>query len=402
MCASFCGSPAAGLASCPAYLEPELNRRPVRPGGGRGNQVVGANPRFAVARTLSARARQLPRKRDGREARKTDGIESGSRAPWRAAILLAATVAPLIPASAPARRATPSATLTERDRAAATSPGSSATCRAPASAPASDGHFGRADLGAPCARGSARPTGAARGRARLARRAAARRGPGGAERLVAAGRVRGPAATGAAPGQPDLQGRHRPRSPARPSRPPRPARGEGRDRRGQPDRRQAVQVRRRPPQLEDSGYDCSGAVSYALHGADLLKTPESSGLGRWGLWRPRRVDLRLRQLRSRLRGHRRPAPGHVEGGSNGGRGPRWRESSALVGRLHRAAPGRVLEDLRGSRRPGRAPQLRPPAFAAGRSPIQSCVPGPSRVGAIVGIGQRAAVGATGSRSRCRW
>jgi peptidoglycan hydrolase-like protein with peptidoglycan-binding domain len=35
--------------------------------------------------------------------------------------------------------------------------------------------------------------------------------------------------------------------------------------------------------FEDSGYDCSGAVSYALHGAGLLDEPlDSSGLARWG------------------------------------------------------------------------------------------------------------------------
>jgi hypothetical protein len=34
---------------------------------------------------------------------------------------------------------------------------------------------------------------------------------------------------------------------------------------------------------EDSGYDCSGAVSYALHGGGLLRAPlDSSGLARWG------------------------------------------------------------------------------------------------------------------------
>jgi peptidoglycan hydrolase-like protein with peptidoglycan-binding domain len=36
-------------------------------------------------------------------------------------------------------------------------------------------------------------------------------------------------------------------------------------------------------QWEDSGYDCSGAVSYALHGAGLLDEPlDSSGLAAWG------------------------------------------------------------------------------------------------------------------------
>ena len=35
--------------------------------------------------------------------------------------------------------------------------------------------------------------------------------------------------------------------------------------------------------FKDSGYDCSGAVSYALHGAGLLDRPlDSSGLARWG------------------------------------------------------------------------------------------------------------------------
>jgi hypothetical protein len=35
--------------------------------------------------------------------------------------------------------------------------------------------------------------------------------------------------------------------------------------------------------FEDTGYDCSGAVSYALHGGDLLDAPlDSSGLMSWG------------------------------------------------------------------------------------------------------------------------
>ena len=35
--------------------------------------------------------------------------------------------------------------------------------------------------------------------------------------------------------------------------------------------------------FNDKGYDCSGAVSYALHGADLLSTPLDSGsLAKWG------------------------------------------------------------------------------------------------------------------------
>ncbi len=35
--------------------------------------------------------------------------------------------------------------------------------------------------------------------------------------------------------------------------------------------------------IKDSGYDCSGTVSYALHGANLLKSPLDSGsFMRWG------------------------------------------------------------------------------------------------------------------------
>ncbi len=35
--------------------------------------------------------------------------------------------------------------------------------------------------------------------------------------------------------------------------------------------------------FKDKGYDCSGAVSYALHAARLLKSPmDSSGLMKWG------------------------------------------------------------------------------------------------------------------------
>ena len=36
--------------------------------------------------------------------------------------------------------------------------------------------------------------------------------------------------------------------------------------------------------FKDKGYDCSGAVSYALHGANLLRTPlDSRSLTKWGL-----------------------------------------------------------------------------------------------------------------------
>jgi hypothetical protein len=52
----------------------------------------------------------------------------------------------------------------------------------------------------------------------------------------------------------------------------------------------ANKIRNKPYRLggghgkwNDRGYDCSGAVSYALHGAKLLNTPlDSSGLARYG------------------------------------------------------------------------------------------------------------------------
>ena len=63
--------------------------------------------------------------------------------------------------------------------------------------------------------------------------------------------------------------------------------------------------------FEDDGYDCSGTVSYALHGGGLLDTALDSGsFMRWGEKRRRPVDHGLRELRPRLRRHRRPATGH--------------------------------------------------------------------------------------------
>ena len=58
----------------------------------------------------------------------------------------------------------------------------------------------------------------------------------------------------------------------------------------QRDHRPALHLRRRPRVVHLPGYDCSGTVSFALHGASLLSTPEDSsefeawgshGAGRW-------------------------------------------------------------------------------------------------------------------------
>src|SRR3954452_13994864 len=71
----------------------------------------------------------------------------------------------------------------------------------------------------------------------------------------------------------------------------------------------------------DSGYDCSGTVSYALHGADLLKRPMSSGeFGGWGVsgkgaWIS--VYYNSGHAYAVIAGLRLDTSG------TGGRGPRW-------------------------------------------------------------------------------
>jgi cell wall-associated NlpC family hydrolase len=78
---------------------------------------------------------------------------------------------------------------------------------------------------------------------------------------------------------------------------------------------------------EDSGYDCSGAVSYALHGAGLLDQPlDSSGLARWGeAGRGEWITVYAHS------GHAYVVIAGLRfdtssGGSNSGSGPRWRDT----------------------------------------------------------------------------
>ena len=74
-------------------------------------------------------------------------------------------------------------------------------------------------------------------------------------------------------------------------------------------------------QWEDTGYDCSGTVSYALHGAGLLKRPMSSGeFGSWGVagkgsWMT--VYYNGGHAYAVIAGLRLDTSG------SGGRGPRW-------------------------------------------------------------------------------
>ena len=77
----------------------------------------------------------------------------------------------------------------------------------------------------------------------------------------------------------------------------------------------------------DSGYDCSGAVSYALHGGDLIDSPlPSTALAKWGEEGEGRWITVFTN------------PGHAyaviagwrwdtSGSTNGETGPRWREES---------------------------------------------------------------------------
>ena len=81
--------------------------------------------------------------------------------------------------------------------------------------------------------------------------------------------------------------------------------------------------------FKDTGYDCSGTISYALHGADLLKSPLDSGsFMRWGArgkgeWitvytNPGHAFVVIAGLRldTSAAGERRSS----------GKGPRWRQS----------------------------------------------------------------------------
>lgn len=61
------------------------------------------------------------------------------------------------------------------------------------------------------------------------------------------------------------------------------------------------------------GYDCSGSVSYVMHAAGLLESPlDSTGFMHWGGWRRRQLGADLRQSRTRLCRHCRPALGHLD------------------------------------------------------------------------------------------
>ena len=71
--------------------------------------------------------------------------------------------------------------------------------------------------------------------------------------------------------------------------------------------------------FESKGYDCSGAVSYMLHGARMLKSPLTSGdLANWG--KKRKGDWITVYANS---GHTYAVVAGLRWDTSGGPGPRW-------------------------------------------------------------------------------
>jgi septal ring factor EnvC (AmiA/AmiB activator) len=73
--------------------------------------------------------------------------------------------------------------------------------------------------------------------------------------------------------------------------------------------------------FESSGYDCSGAVSYALHGGSLLESPlDSTGLSTWGEPGPGRWITVYANA-----GHAWMVVAGISFDTSGGAGPRWHD-----------------------------------------------------------------------------
>ena len=75
----------------------------------------------------------------------------------------------------------------------------------------------------------------------------------------------------------------------------------------------------------DRGYDCSGAVSYALHGGDLLDSPMPSGsFAKWGLSGEGRwitIYTNAGHMYAVIAGYRWDTSGNTDGKT----GPSWHE-----------------------------------------------------------------------------
>jgi peptidoglycan hydrolase CwlO-like protein len=89
--------------------------------------------------------------------------------------------------------------------------------------------------------------------------------------------------------------------------------------------------------FEDSGYDCSGAVSYALHGGGFLESPlDSTGLSTWGEPGPGKWITVYANS-----GHAWMTIAGLAFDTSGGAGPRWHSSlvNSPEGFIARHPPG---------------------------------------------------------------
>ncbi len=94
---------------------------------------------------------------------------------------------------------------------------------------------------------------------------------------------------------------------------------------------------------QDTGYDCSGSVSFALHGAGLLDTPLASyDFYNWGEPGPGQWVTIYATRRPRLHGGRRPALRHL---GEQGRRLALDDRRPRARRLRRAPPRRPLDRL---------------------------------------------------------
>ena len=135
----------------------------------------------------------------------------------------------------------------------------------------------------------------------------------------------------------------------------RPDRGQGRDRRGEPDPHHALHLGRRAPQLRrTTGYDCSGSVSYALHGGEFLESPLPSGpMESWGVSGEGRwitVWANAGHAYAEIAGFRWDTAGDASG-----TGPRWHEELLETS----ASPLATRSATRSTPEPYAAPANRP-------------------------------------------
>ncbi len=117
--------------------------------------------------------------------------------------------------------------------------------------------------------------------------------------------------------------------------------------------------------FDDSAYDCSGAVSHALHGANLVKSPlDSTDFESWGARGKGQWITVYAEFRPRLRGGGGPALRHLRKRREG---PALAQRGAFQQRLRGAAPkrpveagGEGLEPPLPGPKPGVLPARRPP------------------------------------------